>query len=1263
MNLKRILTSIQRYPSCIFFWLIIFVYLPQLASAQQIQSDDAAELPTPAGSNINRMCRNDLLLYQLRKNPDFVAKEAAMNQAILNAYRMLPGDTLTLPVVVHIINSDPNSVTDAEVIAGIADLNDAFSKSGNYAASLGADTKIRFCLSRKDPDGGNTNGITRTTSFLGEDHNMDTEERDLKELIQWDPLRYINIWLVSGLHGEIYTDFLCGNWFRLQVGGYATLPPGGGPLDGIVIGGFGKVLAHEMGHYLSLYHTFENGCANFDCQLSGDFVCDTPPDNSVRGSVSCSFPQNSCSTDTLSSYSNGFFPADVRDQISNFMDYSNDPCTNQFTQGQADRMRAAILTLRPGLLQDECSQPCVSNIVAGFTKDVEYPITGGIVNFTNTSIGATTYEWLVDGTVIATSTDFNYTFTIPGKYNIVLKAYASPGCFASCSNTIIVNCGVTSRFFTNKRAIASLAGVYTDSIVFTNTSYNGASFQWLVSNDAGLAEQIASTDTNMTYVFLAAATYSVRLIATNGSCSDTSATFSVSVANPTADAYTISLRATCYQQNKVSIRFCMGNVGYAPIPAGTPVTFYDNNPALPTANKLLPVYYLPFDLSGYCTNCFTHILNVNYRGLENIYMVINDSGNAIPVSLPNTSLPEKLYVNNIINTFPNRRTVSATICEGDNYAGYTVSGTYIDTLASVLNGCDSIRTLLLTVKPSPRTTITRSICQGDNYQGYTTSGTYTDIFTAANGCDSTRILNLTVKPRFNTIVNATICLGENYAGYTSSGNYVDIFTAANGCDSTRTLNLIVKPTVSTAVSAEICQGENYAGHTTTGTYTDVYTAANGCDSTRTLQLLVKPNVSTSVSAEICDGENYAGHTTTGTYIDVYTSANGCDSTRTLQLLVKPNVNTTYTIAICQGENYAGHNSTGTYTDVYSAANGCDSTRLLHLTVKPTVSTTITSTVCQGTSVAGYSTSGTYTDVFTAANGCDSTRTLQLTVNPTRLTVVPVERCRGVRYYAGGAYQTESGTYYDTTLTYLGCDSVIKTILTIHPLPEPELGEDKRICRGDVLQLNPGNFTTYLWQNGASSQVLDASTVGLFTVSVTNQFGCRASDSMSILEIYPLPANFLPDDSTICRGNVIQITVPGYDEYTWNNGSHSNTININRTDLYKLTVKDDKGCIGKDSIKVIVKNCINIQMPNAFTPNNDNLNDVFKAYVPSPVTNFRMQIWNVWGEKVFETTDYKRGWDGTYKSVKQSMGSYVYLVTLKDIDGKPVQKKGSFVLIR
>ncbi len=68
-------------------------------------------------------------------------------------------------------------------------------------------------------------------------------------------------------------------------------------------------------------------------------------------------------------------------------------------------------------------------------------------------------------------------------------------------------------------------------------------------------------------------------------------------------------------------------------------------------------------------------------------------------------------------------------------------------------------------------------------------------------------------------------------------------------------------------------------------------------------------------------------------------------------------------------------------------------------------------------------------------------------------------------------------------------------------------------------------------------------------------------------------------------------------------------------------------------------------------------------IPAPVTNYHLRIWNAWGEMVFETRDYKKGWDGTYKSVKQSTGSFVYLVYLTDIDGKHVQKRGSFVLIR
>ena len=158
-----------------------------------------------------------------------------------------------------------------------------FRKSGGYAGgdnplTPGVDTRIQFCLAKKDPDGGNTTGITRTKSFF-EDFDVDIEDSRMKNLALWDPSRYVNIWYVTGLKSELMPMFQCGVWTRMHEGGYATMPPGGGPTDGIVVTGFGALLAHEMGHYLGLYHTFEGlNCANNDCATQGDMVCDTPPD-------------------------------------------------------------------------------------------------------------------------------------------------------------------------------------------------------------------------------------------------------------------------------------------------------------------------------------------------------------------------------------------------------------------------------------------------------------------------------------------------------------------------------------------------------------------------------------------------------------------------------------------------------------------------------------------------------------------------------------------------------------------------------------------------------------------------------------------------------------------------------------------------------------------------------------------------------------------------------------------------------------------------
>ena len=101
--------------------------------------------------------------------------------------------------------------------------------------------------------------------------------------------------------------------------------------------------------------------------------------------------------------------------------------------------------------------------------------------------------------------------------------------------------------------------------------------------------------------------------------------------------------------------------------------------------------------------------------------------------------------------------------------------------------------VLITVNRPSLQIISTSICDGDNYLGYTANGIYTDTLVAVNGCDSIRTINLIVKPKSFLSINQTICSGQTYLGYNSSGMYIDRLIAANGCDSIRTLQLTVLP--------------------------------------------------------------------------------------------------------------------------------------------------------------------------------------------------------------------------------------------------------------------------------------------------------------------------------------------------------------------------------------------------------------------------------------------------------------------------------------
>ena len=226
-----------------------------------------------------------------------------------------------------------------------------------------------------------------------------------------------------------------------------------------------------------------------------------------------------------------------------------------------------------------------------------------------------------------------------------------------------------------------------------------------------------------------------------------------------------------------------------------------------------------------------------------------------------------------------------------------------------------------------------------------------------------------------------------------------------------------------------------------------------------------------------------------------------------------------------------------------------------------------------------------------------------------------------------------GTFILTATDSTGC-SVVDTI-TISRIPGMEVSV---FVADDTCSRNLGSASinivsgsgpfNFLWLPGGETlQLIDSLSHGEYSVIVTDSAGCTFSSPVKIQNTGNLSIS-LGEDKTICPGVSIKLSPGNYFSYQWHDHSTSPAVDIAAPGIYWVQVADQHGCIAQDTI-VITESCFDdLLFPNSFTPNGDGINDYFLP-VGNNVSEYRLQIFNRWGEMIFESMDEKFGWDGYY----------------------------------